>query len=86
VRLHCLMLMDLFFALRDFCPHLGYSLASGELTDKVIRCPLHNALFDVTTGALLRGPSKSPATTYPIKVEGEDVFVGLTDIQLERGF
>ena len=32
------------------CPHLGASLAMGELVNNTIRCPLHSFLFDLKTG------------------------------------
>jgi len=75
-----------FYAIRDFCPHLGGSLAKGDLTGKVIKCPLHYALFDVTNGSIVRGPSKGPVDTYPVRVTDTEVAVGLTETQIERGF
>lgn len=38
-------------AFNDRCPHTSAPLHMGEIKGKHIRCPLHNAVFDMTTGA-----------------------------------
>jgi len=42
------------YAVQAKCPHLGGSLAKGELDGTVIQCPLHGSRFDVATGAVVR--------------------------------
>lgn len=44
------------YAFDNTCTHLHCSLAEGELDGKVVTCPCHGSQFDVTTGAVLRGP------------------------------
>jgi nitrite reductase/ring-hydroxylating ferredoxin subunit len=45
------------FAVSNRCRHLFASLGSGQVTDEgCLRCPWHGALYDVTTGKMLRGP------------------------------
>ena len=41
---------DRYYAIENRCPHLGWSLARGAVTDGVIRCPWHGSRFDVCTG------------------------------------
>ena len=38
-------------------------------------CPRHGAYFDVTTGAALTLPAILPVETFPVRVEGDDVWV-----------
>ncbi|HEX5367986.1 MAG TPA: Rieske 2Fe-2S domain-containing protein [Dehalococcoidia bacterium] len=52
------------------CTHRGGRLSQGRLDGSTVTCPIHGAQFDVTTGAVLRGPAQEPLKTYPIAVEG----------------
>jgi 3-phenylpropionate/trans-cinnamate dioxygenase ferredoxin subunit len=38
-------------------------------------CPRHGAYFDVTTGAALTLPAIMPVRTYPLRVEGDEIFL-----------
>jgi len=62
-------------AFEDTCTHAGCSLASGELDGPVVSCPCHGSRFDVTSGAVLRGPARRPVRRYVVRTEGEDVLV-----------
>jgi 3-phenylpropionate/trans-cinnamate dioxygenase ferredoxin component len=45
------------FAVSNRCRHLFASLGKGQVTDDgCLQCPWHAALYDVGTGAMLRGP------------------------------
>jgi 3-phenylpropionate/trans-cinnamate dioxygenase ferredoxin subunit len=45
------------FALSNRCRHLFAPLGKGHVTDKgCLQCPWHAALYDVGTGAMVRGP------------------------------
>jgi nitrite reductase/ring-hydroxylating ferredoxin subunit len=61
-------------ATRDCCLHQSYPLSKGSLRGKYVRCPLHGWEFDVVTGASVGNP-ESRLRRYPVKVEGEDVYV-----------
>jgi len=72
------------YALNNKCPHMGGSLADGKLEDGLVICPRHGAAFEIKTGKNMRGPKIGPlkltthdAQAYPVKVEGEDILVGL---------
>jgi nitrite reductase/ring-hydroxylating ferredoxin subunit len=64
-----------FYATDDTCTHQQASLAEGELQDELILCPLHFAAFDVTTGEVVSPPADEDLKTYPVKVEGDAIFV-----------
>ena len=45
------------FAVSNRCRHLFASLGKGHVTeDGCLQCPWHGALYDVGTGAMVRGP------------------------------
>jgi nitrite reductase/ring-hydroxylating ferredoxin subunit len=45
------------FALSNRCRHLFAPLGNGHVTgDGCLQCPWHAALYDVATGAMIRGP------------------------------
>jgi len=45
------------FAVSNRCRHLLASLGKGRVTDDgCLQCPWHAALYDVATGAMVRGP------------------------------
>ena len=72
------------FAVSNRCRHLFASLGKGRVTDDgCLRCPWHSALYDVGTGAMVRGPQGAfrplagavkattgtrPLKTFPVEV------------------
>jgi len=64
-----------FHAVRDVCGHAGAPLSSGSLIGYVVECPLHFACFDVRSGKLLTGPVSADVPSYPVRVEGDTVYV-----------
>ena len=65
-----------FFAMDGVCPHAGGPLGEGTLNGNVVTCPWHGWQFDVTTGQhCLSSAIRHP--TFPVSVEGEDVYVEL---------
>jgi nitrite reductase/ring-hydroxylating ferredoxin subunit len=64
-----------FFATSDVCTHEETSLSDGELWGDTIECPLHGAQFNVKTGAVESLPAVFPLATYPVKVDGEALYV-----------
>lgn len=63
------------YALDDICPHAGCSLSDGELAGTTVTCVCHGSQFDVTSGALLRGPAPRAAKSFPARVNGGDIEV-----------
>ncbi len=70
-----------FYALDDVCTHDGGPLSDGAI-DPVgctIACPRHGAKFDLATGDAKTMPATKPTVAHEVKVEGDQVFVRLTD-------
>lgn len=63
-------------AISNKCAHMACPLEGGKLEDGVITCPCHDWRFDVRSGEFLDAPELKLAT-YPTKVEGGKVLVGL---------
>lgn len=66
-----------FYAIEDVCTHDGGPLDQGELEGETVVCPRHGATFDVRTGDALTLPAVVPLMTFPVSVEGDDVYVDL---------
>ncbi len=60
------------YAIENFCPHRGASLADGELCDHAVECALHAWQFDLRTGACLTGQG-GDVETYEVVVENGDI-------------
>ena len=63
------------FAFDDSCTHRGCSLGEGELEDSIVTCPCHGSQFDVTSGAVIRGPEREPVRSRSVKADGPDLLV-----------
>jgi 3-phenylpropionate/trans-cinnamate dioxygenase ferredoxin subunit len=61
------------YAFDDTCTHMGCSLANGELEGTMVTCACHGSQFDVTSGAVLRGPAERPVRSHALQVDGEDL-------------
>ena len=66
------------FALRDECSHEEIPLSEGEVYDHTVECWLHGSCFDVRTGKPTGPPATAPVPTYPVKIDGDDVYVALS--------
>ncbi|MGV4985279.1 non-heme iron oxygenase ferredoxin subunit [Streptomyces sp. NPDC001709] len=66
------------FAIYDICSHANVSLSEGEVEDCQIECWLHGSAFDLRTGKPSGLPATRPVPVYPVKIEGDDVLVSLT--------
>ena len=64
-----------FYALNDTCTHRGCSLATGKLEGTTVTCPCHGSQFDVTSGAVLRGPAQQPVRSRSVQLDGHDLLV-----------
>jgi nitrite reductase/ring-hydroxylating ferredoxin subunit len=66
-----------FCAIDNDCSHVGGPLGEGELAGEVVTCPWHGAKFNVKTGEVLGPPARKGVQSFPVKVQGNDVFVEL---------
>ena len=70
---------DDFYAIRDECSHAAIALSEGDVEGCEIECWLHGSRFDLRTGKPLSLPATEPVPVYPVKVEGGDVLVDVTE-------
>jgi nitrite reductase/ring-hydroxylating ferredoxin subunit len=68
---------DGIYAINDVCTHEFAQLSEGFVDGCEIECPLHQARFDLKTGKCTELPAEDDVASYPVKVEGDDVYVGL---------
>lgn len=63
------------YALQKNCTHAGVPLGGGRLRGHRLECPLHGAVFDVRSGAVLSPPARKPLDVYPVEREGSEILV-----------
>jgi 3-phenylpropionate/trans-cinnamate dioxygenase ferredoxin subunit len=66
------------FALHDVCSHEEVPLSEGDIYDCTVECWLHGSCFDLRTGKPTGPPATRPVATYPVKTDGDDVYVSLS--------
>ena len=64
---------DEVFATSNVCPHKGGPLNDGIVHGQHITCPLHNMVFDLSTGEAVSEDER--LTTYPVRVEAGRVLI-----------
>lgn len=79
------------YAVRNICPHKLAPVCKGTqggtmlpsdpcdydygLYDQILKCPWHGWEFDITSGEALFGISNRKVKTYPVFIQGNQVFV-----------
>jgi nitrite reductase/ring-hydroxylating ferredoxin subunit len=66
-------------AVDDTCTHEDASLSTGVLRGELVKCPLHGSRFNVCTGKALEEPAEADLRTYPVRLEGERILVGMSE-------
>jgi 3-phenylpropionate/trans-cinnamate dioxygenase ferredoxin subunit len=66
-----------FFATQALCTHATALLSEGYMEDGCIECPLHQGRFDIRTGKAMCAPVTVDLQTYPVKREGDDIYLSL---------
>ena len=64
-----------YYAIEDVCTHDGGPLDQGQLEGDEIECPRHGARFNVRTGEATLMPAVMPVPTFPVKIEGSQIYV-----------
>ena len=71
------------YAIEDLCSHAEVPLSEGDVEEfkgaPTIECWLHGSCFDLRTGEPTNLPATEPVDVYPVRVEGEDVYVDVAD-------
>ena len=69
-----------YFAINDFCPHMGASLASGFVEGEAVTCPWHAWRFCVKDGTWLDNPKAELRTdSFPVRVQGDEIQVQIPE-------
>lgn len=63
-----------YFALDDYCPHMGESLALGDIHGDTVLCSRHLWAFQLQDGRCVDVP-RLAAETFEVRVEGDDILV-----------
>ncbi len=66
-----------FYATDAICTHENVGLADGFVVGDIIECPLHGGKFEIKTGKPANPPVTVGIETYPVKIEGDTVLIGL---------
>jgi 3-phenylpropionate/trans-cinnamate dioxygenase ferredoxin component len=77
VAIAVVRLGDDWYAIGDRCTHQNISLSEGEvLPDSLeLECWKHGSCFSLVDGQPHALPATKPVPTYPLTIEGDDVFV-----------
>ena len=71
------IIADQYFAIADVCSHDDGPLAEGDVVGNEVICPRHGAHFDLGSGKALSLPAVVDIPAYPVKVEGDEILVGV---------
>jgi 3-phenylpropionate/trans-cinnamate dioxygenase ferredoxin subunit len=67
------------YALSDVCSHADVPLSEGDVADGTVECWLHGSRFDLRTGRPTGLPANEPVATYPVKIDGDGVYVAVKE-------
>jgi 3-phenylpropionate/trans-cinnamate dioxygenase ferredoxin component len=79
-RIAVVRIGDDWYAIDDRCSHEDYSLSEGEVWEEEceIECPKHGSTFSLVDGEPQTMPATKPVPVYVVRVDGNDVMVGLS--------
>jgi 3-phenylpropionate/trans-cinnamate dioxygenase ferredoxin component len=66
-----------FHAFGNICTHMQCHLSEGDLDGTTVTCACHGSEFNVTNGDVIGGPATEPVGSYEVRVEGDDLRIGL---------
>lgn len=65
------------YAIGNKCTHAGCMLTDGKLDGPNVKCSCHFSVFNVQTGAVVKGPAAEPEPTYQVKLENGQILISL---------
>lgn len=76
-----LMMEGKVYAIGNICSHEEVWLDDGDLHPATceIECPMHEGRFNLCTGEATNLPAETPIPTYPVRIEGDQVLVGVPE-------
>jgi nitrite reductase/ring-hydroxylating ferredoxin subunit len=63
------------YACADTCSHRGGPLSEGKLSGARLTCPWHGWMYDVRSGQCLLPARGSAIATYPVRIEGDEIWI-----------
>lgn len=66
-----------FYAIGNRCTHAHCLLSDGSLDGSNVKCSCHFSVFNIQTGAIVKGPARQPEPTYQVKTEGDQVLINV---------
>ncbi len=73
------------YAIDNRCPHMGFPLDKGTVRAGILTCHWHHARFDLASGGAF-DLFADDVTAYPVTIEGDDVWVDLSQIHDPRTY
>jgi nitrite reductase/ring-hydroxylating ferredoxin subunit len=67
---------DAVHAVDNRCPHMGFPLHRGSVSDGILTCHWHHARFDLCTGGTF-DQWADELRRFPVEIDGDDVLVDL---------
>ncbi|CAN5859477.1 non-heme iron oxygenase ferredoxin subunit [soil metagenome] len=67
------------YAVQDICSHADIPLSEGDVDGSTIECWLHGSRFDLRTGKPTGPPAIIAVPVYPVRVDGDDVYIDVTE-------
>ena len=64
-----------YYAIGNRCTHMGCLLSDGTLRGENVTCPCHGSVFNVLTGAVVKGPAQKSEPAYGVRIEEDQVLI-----------
>ena len=72
------------YAINNMCSHKMGRLAKGRLDSvegvPVVVCPFHQARFSILTGEALTSPATKSIQAYEVRISGEEILLGFSQV------
>lgn len=65
-----------FYAFSNICTHRFEYMTEGFIEGRNVLCAVHEAEYDMATGAVVSGPAFDPLPVYPVRVVDDEVQLG----------
>jgi naphthalene 1,2-dioxygenase system ferredoxin subunit len=65
------------FVADEMCTHEDARLCDGNLTDTIVKCPLHGSRFNLANGKVLDDPAVTDLVIYPVTIVDDEIFITL---------
>ena len=65
------------YAIGAVCPHAEGPLEDGDFMGEVVQCPLHQSVYELSTGRVVHGPSTYAVPSYEARVRKGQIEVRL---------